>query len=51
MNKNNEIFCTVQQCCYHEVGNKCSADKVEVGSCKDCCDSCDTECVTFKPKN
>ncbi len=51
MDVNNGISCTVQQCYYYKEGNKCTADKIEVGSSKDCCSSCDTECVTFKPQN
>lgn len=47
--ENNGIFCTVEQCYYHSEGNKCTANKIEVGAAKDCCSSCDTECVTFKP--
>lgn len=47
----NSIYCTVQQCTYHGAGDKCTAPKIEIGSCKDCCSSCDTECVTFKPQN
>ncbi|MBQ3573907.1 MAG: DUF1540 domain-containing protein [Clostridia bacterium] len=43
------IFCSVQQCAYHTTDDKCTASKIEVGSSKDCCSSCDTECVTFKP--
>ena len=37
------IFCSVQQCQYNESGSKCTANKIEVGSC-------DTECVTFKAR-
>ena len=51
MDSNNGIFCTVQECTYHAAGDKCSASKIEIGSSKDCCSSCDTECVTFKPQN
>ena len=43
------INCSVQQCAYHTTDNKCTASKIEVGSSKTCCSSCDTECVTFKP--
>lgn len=43
------IFCSVQQCAYHTENDKCTAAKIEVGSTKTCCSSCDTECVTFKP--
>ena len=43
------IVCSVQQCAYHAEGNKCTAEKIEVGSNNACCSSCDTECVTFKP--
>lgn len=43
------IMCSVQQCAYHAEGDKCTAGKIEVGSEKTCCSSCDTECVTFKP--
>ncbi len=45
------IMCSVQQCAYHAEGNKCTAEKIEVGSGQTCCSSCDTECVTFKPCN
>ncbi len=44
------IFCSVQQCTYNENGQKCTANKIEVGSSKDCCSACDTECVTFKSR-
>ena len=43
------IYCSVQQCMYHTENDKCTAAKIEVGSSKTCCSSCDTECVTFKP--
>ena len=43
------IMCSVQQCAYHTEGNKCTAEKIQVGSEKSCCSSCDTECITFKP--
>ena len=43
------IKCSVQQCIYHAEGDKCTATSIKVGSDKDCCSSCDTECVTFKP--
>ena len=43
------IYCSVQQCAYHTTDDKCTASKIEVGSSKTCCSSCDTECVTFKP--
>ncbi len=39
------INCSVQQCAYHTTDNKCTASKIEVGSSKTCCSSCDTECV------
>ena len=45
------IMCSVQQCAYHTEENRCSAEKIEVGSGQTCCSSCDTECVTFKPCN
>lgn len=45
------IVCNVKQCAYHSDGDKCTAGKIEVGSEKCCCSSCDTECVTFKPIN
>ena len=45
------IMCSVQQCVYHTTDNKCTANKIEVGSAKTCASSCDTECVTFKPSN
>ncbi|MBS6832944.1 MAG: DUF1540 domain-containing protein [Clostridia bacterium] len=44
------IFCSVQQCQYNESGSKCTANRIEVGSGKSCCSSCDTECVTFKAR-
>ena len=43
------IMCSVQQGVYHAENDKCTASKIEVGSTKTCCSSCDTECVTFKP--
>lgn len=50
-NSNNPgISCSVQQCAYNENGCKCTANKIEVGSSKTCCSSCDTECVTFKAR-
>ncbi len=45
------INCSVQQCAYHTTDDRCTASKIEVGSSKTCCSSCDTECVTFKPAN
>ena len=42
------IFGSVQQCTYNENGSKCTAGKIEVGSSKTCCSSCDTECVTLR---
>ena len=44
-----DIYCTVEECYYNKDGSKCTASKIEVGSCKDCNASCDTECVTFRP--
>ncbi len=44
------IMCSVEQCTYHSKDNKCTASKIEVGSAATCCSSCDTECVTFKPR-
>lgn len=48
-NSINGVYCTVSECAYNEDGKKCVAEKIEVGSSDDCCSSCDTECVTFKP--
>lgn len=44
-----EIICKVKDCEYHAPEDICTAGKIEVGGPCDCCSSCDTECVTFKP--
>lgn len=43
-----DLVCRVKDCEYHDSSDLCTATKVEVGG-KNCCSSCDTECVTFKP--
>lgn len=48
-NRKTEIVCKVKDCEYHAPSDVCTATRIEVGGPCDCCSSCDTECVTFKP--
>ncbi len=44
------ILCSVEQCAFHAQEDKCTAEHIKVGAGASCCSSCDTECVTFKPR-
>ncbi len=48
---NNKIVCRVNDCEYHATDDVCTANCIEVGCTQNCCSSCDTECVTFKPQS
>ena len=41
------VSCSVQECKYHERGDKCTAGKIKVAG-KDPRSSIDTECSTFE---